>query len=108
MNKSDAERIAQVLEQQGHTPTENEEEADILGVVACSVRQKSVNRVYGRIQKWMHWKKERDIITFLSGCVLPIDEEKLQKQFDIIFKINDLPKLPEYLEKQTKNNKNLS
>ncbi|HNZ66528.1 MAG: tRNA (N6-isopentenyl adenosine(37)-C2)-methylthiotransferase MiaB [Planctomycetes bacterium] len=103
MNKSDAERIAQVLEQQGHTPTENEEEADILGVVACSVRQKSVNRVYGRIQKWMHWKKERDIITFLSGCVLPIDEEKLQKQFDIIFKINDLPKLPEYLEKQTKN-----
>ena len=77
---------------------EIEEEADILGIVACSVRQKSINRVYGRIQKWTHWKKEKNIFTFLSGCVLPADEEQLKSQFDLIFKINDLPKLPELIQ----------
>lgn len=98
MNKSDAERIANVLENMGFIATEIEEEADILGIVACSVRQKSINRVYGRIQKWTHWKKEKNLFTFLSGCVLPADEEQLKFQFDLIFKINDLPKLPELIQ----------
>lgn len=95
MNKSDSERIATVLEEIGFTRTEVEEEADILGLVSCSVRQKSINRVYGRIQKWNDWKKNKNILTFLSGCVLPADEEKFVRLFDLIFKINELPKLPE-------------
>ena len=39
MNLSDTERVRTVLQQMGYEPTDNEEEANLLGIVACSVRQ---------------------------------------------------------------------
>ncbi|HKJ86367.1 MAG TPA: tRNA (N6-isopentenyl adenosine(37)-C2)-methylthiotransferase MiaB, partial [Spirochaetia bacterium] len=76
MNQSDSERIRAVLESLGYRRTDVEEEADLLGVVACSVRQKAIDKVYTRIHKWNAWKKERAIVTFVSGCILPADREK--------------------------------
>ena len=97
MNQSDTERIRAVLESLGYAPAEHEEEADILGVVACSVRQKAIDKVYGRISKWNDWKRERSLLTFVSGCVLPADREKFVDRFDLLFTINELPQLPEML-----------
>ncbi len=97
MNKSDSERISRVLEEMGFIATDKEEDAQILGMVCCSVRQRSINRVYSRIQKWKEWKSSKPILTFLSGCVLPEDENKLKPMFDLLFKINELPHLPELL-----------
>jgi len=100
MNKSDAERIASVLEAMGFIPTEVEEEAHLLGMVACSVRQRSINRVYSKIQKWNQWKDKRALFTFISGCLLPEDEVILASKFDLVFKINELPRLPELMVQQ--------
>ena len=97
MNASDAERIEAVLDGLGFVRTDIEEEADLLGVVACSVRQKSIDRVYGRINNWNKIKRGRPSVTFLSGCVLDADEKKLAKLFDIVFRMPDLPRLPELL-----------
>ncbi len=97
MNKSDSERIASVLEEMGFIRTQEEKEADILGIVACSVRQKSINKVYGRIQKWNEWKQSKSLLTFLSGCILPADEIKFVQLFDLVFKINELPDLPQII-----------
>lgn len=96
MNISDSERVRTVLDSLGYKYTDNEEEADILGVVACSVRQKAIDKVYARIHKWnkMKKKQERNILTFLSGCVLEADEKKFLKTFDFVFKMGDLDKLP--------------
>jgi len=76
MNKSDSERVRTVIEGMGYQWTENEEEADLLGVLACSVRQKSIDKVYARIHKWNRWKDNKNLITFISGCVLQADKEK--------------------------------
>ncbi|MFW5788562.1 MAG: MiaB/RimO family radical SAM methylthiotransferase, partial [Spirochaetota bacterium] len=97
MNISDSERIRAVLESLGYERTEREEEADILGVVACSVRQKAIDKVYTRIHTWNEWKRERPLVTFVSGCVLPADREKFVERFDLIFTINELPHLPDML-----------
>ena len=97
MNLSDAERIRSVLEQIGYISTETEEEADILGIVACSVRQKSIDKVYSKIEKWNKWKNSRSLLTFVSGCILPADREKFLKRFDLLFQINELPDLPEMI-----------
>ena len=70
MNLSDAERIVTVLEKLGYEETDHEEDADILGIVACSVRQKAIDRVYSKIHKWNEWKHSRNLLTFVSGCVL--------------------------------------
>ncbi len=98
MNQSDSERIRSVIESMGYVLTPVEEEADLIGVVACSVRQKSINKVYGKIQKWARWKKERSLITFVSGCILPADEEQFLKLFDLVFRMNELPELPTLIQ----------
>ncbi len=97
MNQSDAERICAVLEQIGYTATDSEEQADLLGIVACSVRQKGIDKVYSKIEKWNKWKNERSLLTFVSGCILPADREKFLKRFDLLFQINELPDLPEMI-----------
>ncbi len=99
MNQSDSERIRAVLESLGYRRTDIEEEADLLGVVACSVRQKAIDKVYTRIHKWNAWKKERAIVTFVSGCILPADREKFVDRFDLIFTINELPQVPEMMQR---------
>ncbi len=97
MNQSDAERIRAVLEGLGYERTDIEEEANMLGVVACSVRQKAIDKVYSKIEKWNHWKNDRNLLTFVSGCILPSDREKFLKRFDLLFQINELPQLPDMI-----------
>ncbi|MBN2213452.1 MAG: MiaB/RimO family radical SAM methylthiotransferase [Bacteroidales bacterium] len=91
MNKSDSERVRTVVEAMGYEWTGDEQEANLLGILACSVRQKSIDKVFSRIHKWNSWKNHRNLITFLSGCILPADREKLLKQFDLVFEISELP-----------------
>jgi tRNA-2-methylthio-N6-dimethylallyladenosine synthase len=97
MNKSDSERVSTVIEKMGYRWTDNEEEASLLGVLACSVRQKSIDKVYSLIRKWNSWKNKRNLITFVSGCVLPADKEKFLKLFDLIFPVSDIQQLPQMI-----------
>ena len=97
MNMADSERVVSVLNEAGYTRTDNEEEAGLIGILACSVRQKAIDKVYSRIHKWNKWKNHKNLITFISGCVLPDDHEKFLKLFDITFQVKDLPKLPEMI-----------
>lgn len=98
MNQSDSERIRSVIEGMGYLLTTVEEEADLIGVVACSVRQKAIDKVYSKIQKWNQWKNDRQLVTFVSGCILPADEQKFLKLFDLVFRMNELPDLPDMLQ----------
>lgn len=98
MNKSDSERVRTVIENMGYKWTDNEEEANLLGLLACSVRQKSIDKVYSRIRKWNSWKDRGNLLTFISGCILPADKRKFLKLFDLLFSITELPKLPEMIQ----------
>ncbi len=97
MNQSDAERIIAVLEGMGFERTEDEAEANILGIVSCSVRQKSIDRVYTKIEEWNARKDRSNLVTFVSGCILPADEPKFLKRFDLLFRIHEIGKLPDMI-----------
>jgi len=97
MNLSDSERVSSVLENMGYIPTENEEEASLLGMLACSVRQKPIDKVYNKIAQWNKWKNKRNLITFVSGCILPADKEKFLKSFDLIFPMSELALFPDMI-----------
>ena len=97
MNASDGERVRTVIEQMGYTYTEDEKEANLIGILACSVRQNAIDKIYSKIHKWNKWKNNSNLITFVSGCVLPSDHEKFLKLFDIIFQMKDLPNLPDMI-----------
>lgn len=98
MNMSDSERVRTMIEAQtGYQWTDSEEEANLLGILACSVRQKAIDKVYSRIQKWNKWKNHKSLITFISGCILPDDMQKFLKLFDIIFRMSELEALPDMI-----------
>ena len=94
MNLSDAERVSTVLEAMGYEHTDSEEEANILGLVVCSVRQRAIDRALAKIHTWNSWKGGHNLLTFATGCVLPADMEQFLKLFDLVFPINELPDLP--------------
>lgn len=95
MNQADSERIQSVFAQMGLEKTEDEAEARVLGIVACSVRQKAIDKVYTKIHEWNQRKPHQNLVTFVSGCILPADEEKFLDRFDLVFSIADLPKVPD-------------
>lgn len=97
MNIADGERIRTVLSEIGFKRTDNEHEAQVLGIVACSVRQKAIDKVYSKIHQWNSWKQTKQIITFASGCILPADKKKFLKQFDLVFAIQELAQLPDFV-----------
>lgn len=98
MNASDSERVKTVIERMGYTPAETEDEASLLGVLSCSVRQKPIDKVYSKIHKWNKLKNRKSLITFVSGCVLPKDSDNFRKLFDLVFPMSELGQLPEMIK----------
>src|SRR6056297_293231 len=99
MNKNDAERIRHYLNKLGGQEISKEAEAQLLVLVACSVRQSAVDRLYGLAQKW---SKEftHDFTTILTGCVSDKDKAKFEKKFDYVLPIDSLPSWHLYLKNE--------
>ncbi|MEZ5197550.1 MAG: tRNA (N6-isopentenyl adenosine(37)-C2)-methylthiotransferase MiaB [Bacteroidales bacterium] len=97
MNMSDTERTKPVIEQMGYEWTDNEDEASLVGILACSVRQKAIDKVYSRIHKWNKRKNKENLLTFVTGCILPSDKDRFLKLFDIVFPMSELQELPEMI-----------
>jgi tRNA-2-methylthio-N6-dimethylallyladenosine synthase len=95
---SDSERTRPVIEKMGYVWTDKEDEADLLGILACSVRQKAIDKVYSRIHKWNKRKLKQNLLTFLTGCILPADNVKFLKLFDIVFPMSELQELPALIQ----------
>lgn len=103
MNKSDSERIATVLEKKGYKPVPKENEADLIVVNMCSVRQSAVDRVYGLFHKFKKLReKNRKLKTVLTGCILKEDKRKFKNIFDVIC----LPFTKDFLRATPKYQKN--
>lgn len=97
MNHADAERVQAVMAKMGYELTDREEDADVIGIIACSVRQKAIDKVYYQISKWNKWKNKKNLITFVSGCILPDDRQRFLKLFDLVFDMKELAMFPAML-----------
>src|SRR4030042_5329776 len=94
MNISDSERIVAVLGGQG-LKSADERLADIIIVNSCSVRQKPIDRIWGKLKVWARINPKAKKI--LTGCVLASDLKKLEEKFDYYFKIKNLENFKNYL-----------
>lgn len=91
MNKSDGERIAGLLEKADYQECFSAEDADLIIIVACSVRQTAVDRIYGRALKYAELKKRKpNLKIVLTGCVLDNDKKKLAEKFDAVCDIRKI------------------
>ncbi len=67
------------------------QEADIIFIIACAVRQTGVDRVYGQINNW----PSKNIV--ISGCVLDSDKKKFAKKGAKFWDIENVDELPKIL-----------
>lgn len=81
MNKSDSERMEADLKSKRYKIALKIENADLVVVNMCSVRQSAVDRVYGLAPKFKELKARK----VLTGCILKKDKEKFRKIFDTIW-----------------------
>jgi tRNA-2-methylthio-N6-dimethylallyladenosine synthase len=102
MNKNDAERLETILQNAGWSRTENQEEADAIFIVTCSVRQSAEDRVYGLARNFAKLRcKNPGLLIGITGCMAGRDTDgKIKKRLpfvDFFFPINEMTKLPEWL-----------
>ena len=60
-NVYDGEKIAFVLDRLGHFPAK-ESDADLIIVLACSVRQKAIDRIHGKLNNWRKSNRPKKIL----------------------------------------------
>ena len=102
MNISDAERVASVLDSLKYQQTSNINEADLVVVTMCSVRQSAVDRVHGLVEKFKKLRKSNPKLkTILTGCILQKDKKIFVEGFDYVIEIKEINRLPELLARQT-------
>ena len=72
-NEHDAIRVSHMLKKLGFSES-SAEEADFIIILACSVRQTAIDRIFGKLK---HWPDKRVIIT---ACVLPADRKRFAQR----------------------------
>ena len=82
MNEYDSEKMADVLRaSHGYELTTNPEEADLLLVNTCSIREKAQEKVFSELGRWRAWKDKRpELIIGVGGCVASQEGEGIQKR----------------------------
>ena len=106
MNEYDSSKIADLLDKShGIQLAESPEEADILLLNTCSVREKAQEKVFSLLGKWRKLKdKKPDTIICVGGCVASQEGEAIRKRapyVDIIFGPQTLHRLPAMLTEVT-------
>jgi tRNA-2-methylthio-N6-dimethylallyladenosine synthase len=82
MNKVDSDRVAATLKARGYLPAEREEDADIVILNSCAVRESAERRVSGKLGNLLQLKKEKpDLLLGLTGCSVSPDFEATRKRF---------------------------
>jgi tRNA-2-methylthio-N6-dimethylallyladenosine synthase len=97
MNRSDSERVSTVLESLGYEKTAKIAEACVVVFIACSVRQAAIDRVWGFAKKIKEEKLHREVVSVLTGCLLPLDRRQLKQRFDFVFEIKALDEFEKFL-----------
>ena len=105
MNEYDSARMRDLL-QVSHdmVTTDNPEEADVLLLNTCSIREKAQEKVFHQLGRWKHLKKNNpDLIIGVGGCVASQEGAEIGRRapyVDLVFGPQTLHRLPEMMERR--------
>ena len=104
MNVYDSERMADVLAPIGYAPVDTPDDADLVILNTCHIREKAAEKVYselGRIRK-MKEKNKPDMKVAVAGCVAQAEGEEIMRRapvVDMVLGPQTYHKLPEMIAK---------
>jgi len=104
MNEYDSAKMLDVLnDADGMEMTDNPEEADVLLLNTCSIREKAQEKVFHQLGRWRKIKeKNPDVIIGVGGCVASQEGQALRDRapvVDVVFGPQTLHRLPEMVAK---------
>ena len=102
MNEYDSAKMADVLaEHEGLELTDDPEEADVVLVNTCSIREKAQEKVFSQLGRWKALKNNgREVIIGVGGCVASQEGEAIVKRapyVDLVFGPQTLHRLPDLI-----------
>jgi tRNA-2-methylthio-N6-dimethylallyladenosine synthase len=103
MNEYDSAKMSDVLaESHGLVMTDRPEEADVLLLNTCSIREKAQEKVFSQLGRWKHWKDRRPgLVIGIGGCVASQEGDAIRERapyVDLIFGPQTLHRLPQMLD----------
>jgi len=103
MNEYDSAKMADVLRaSHGLEPTDRPEDADVLILNTCSIREKAQEKVFSELGRWRPWKASRPgLVIGVGGCVASQEGEAIRERapyVDLVFGPQTLHRLPRMLE----------
>ena len=102
-NVRDSETISAILEDMSFTSTDNMEDADLILLNTCAIRENAHNKVFGMIGRVKHLKEKKPgIILAIGGCmaqeVSVVNElERKKKYVDVVFGTHNIQNLPKLI-----------
>ena len=106
MNVYDTERMTESLQAEGYTSTDSAEEADMILLNTCHIREKAAEKVYSELGRFKHLKSENQNLKIgVVGCVAQAEGEEIirrQPLVDLVVGPQSYHKLP-LLERQINN-----
>ncbi len=105
MNEYDSSRMRDLLrESHDLVPTDNPEDADVILLNTCSIREKAQEKVFHQLGRWKPLKqKNPDLVIGVGGCVASQEGEAIGQRapyVDLVFGPQTLHRLPEMLAKR--------
>ena len=99
MNEYDSTRMVDLLESShGLEPTDNPEEADVLLLNTCSIREKAQEKVFHQLGRWKKLKDANpDMVIAVGGCVASQEGDAIRDRapyVDVVFGPQTLHRLP--------------
>ena len=110
MNEYDSSKMAEVLlHSHGLQKTENVEEADVILLNTCSIREKAQEKVFSQLGQWRDYKKDNPhVIIGVGGCVASQEGGDILKRapfVDLVFGPQTLHRLPSMLKERLESRK---
>ncbi|MBM4338067.1 MAG: tRNA (N6-isopentenyl adenosine(37)-C2)-methylthiotransferase MiaB [Deltaproteobacteria bacterium] len=102
MNEHDSERMLRLLEGSYYLETRDPQEADLILINTCSVREKPENKVYSALGRYKRLKEERGAVIGVAGCVAQQEGPRLLDRvpyLDMVIGTHAISTLPDLLEK---------
>jgi tRNA-2-methylthio-N6-dimethylallyladenosine synthase len=100
MNDHDSEKLAGLLAKEGLEPADGVEDADVVVLNTCSIREKAVQKVYSELGRLREEKRRRPLLVGVAGCLAQQEQEGLFKRapsVDFVLGTMALQQLPALL-----------
>ncbi len=105
MNEHDSEKLAGMLAKMGYSYTDNPQNADIILLNTCMIRENAELSLYGKVGSFKKLKENNpDLIIGVCGCMMQTEKARNEiinkyPYVDLIFGTHNIEQLPEYIDR---------